>query len=53
MAGPPAETVVPAMENVEGLGVNVWPATVYVLLGQISDRVRRDTVLLPISIAPF
>lgn len=27
-AGPPAEMVVPAMGNAEGLGVNVWPATV-------------------------
>ena len=28
-AGPPAEMVVPAMENAAGLGVNTWPATVY------------------------
>lgn len=27
-AGPPAEIVVPAMENAEGLGVNVWSAMV-------------------------
>lgn len=27
-AGPPAERVVPAMENAEGLGVNVWSAMV-------------------------
>ena len=31
-AGPPAETMLAAMENAEGLGVNVWPATVYTLL---------------------
>lgn len=27
-AGPSAEIVVPAMENAEGFGVNIWPATV-------------------------
>lgn len=27
-AEPPAEMKVPAMEKAEGLGVNVWPATV-------------------------
>lgn len=46
-AGPPAEMVVPAMEKTEGLGVNVWPATVYTLL-----EGRRSTVELPIANAP-
>ena len=32
-AGPPTEMVVPATEKAEGLGVKVWPATVYALPG--------------------
>ncbi len=35
-AGPPAETVVPAIEKNEGFGVNTWPAAVYALLGEAS-----------------
>ncbi len=50
-AGPPAETVVPAMEKAVGFGVNVWPATVYALLG-VYDKVGRSTVELPIANAP-
>lgn len=52
-AGPPAEMVVPSIENAEGSGVNVSPATVYTLLGKASGGVGREMVLLPISKAPF
>ena len=50
-AGPPAESMVPAMGNAEGFGVNVWPATVYALSGVYGES-GRTTVELPIANAP-
>ena len=50
-AGPPAERIVPAIGNAEGLGVNVWSATVYALLG-VYVRLGRSTVEPPIANAP-
>ncbi len=52
MAGPPAERTVPAMGKADGLGVKVWPATVYTLLEGGSDRLGRSIVELPITRAP-
>ena len=51
-AGPPAEMMVLAMGKAEGLGVKVWSATVYTLLGEGSDRLGRSTVELPIASTP-
>lgn len=50
-AGPPAETIVPAMAKAEGLGVNLWPATVYASSG-VPDNVGRSTVELPMASSP-
>ncbi|KAM0800360.1 hypothetical protein BDR22DRAFT_851453 [Usnea florida] len=50
-AGPPAEIVVPAMVKAVGLGVNVWPATVYASPG-VAGGVGRVTVELPIANTP-
>lgn len=45
MAGPPAQIVVPAMENAVGLGVKVWPATVSgELVGGVDDGVGSEIV---------
>ena len=51
--GLPAEMVVPAIENDEGLGLKLWPPIVKSLLGGVSDRLGRETVLLPITRVPF
>ena len=51
-AGPPAEMMVLAMRKAEGLGVKVWPATVYTLLGEGSDTLGRSTVELSIARTP-
>ena len=48
-AGPPAETIVPATEKAEGLGVKVWPATASTGVG---DGSVREMVLLPIARIP-
>ena len=48
IAGPPAEIMLSAMENAEGFGVKVWPATVKIFL---EDRLVRETVL-PIAKIP-
>ena len=52
-AGPPAETTVPSMGKAEGLGVKGWPAAVYTLLGEGSEGVGREIVLVSICNAPF
>ena len=51
-AGPPAEMTMLAIGKADGLGVKVWPATVYTLLGEESERLGRSTVELPIASAP-
>ena len=50
-SGPPADRVVPAMENAEGLGVKIWSAMVYALLG-LYGRVGRLIIELPIASNP-
>lgn len=50
--GPPAEIIVLAMGKAEGFGVNVWPAIVYTLLGEGSDRLGRSMVELPMASTP-
>ena len=50
-AGPPAETLVPAIEKAEGFGVKDWPATVNtpVAVG-VDDSVGSEMVELPIPV---
>ena len=50
-AAPPAERIVPAIGNAEGLGVNFGSATVYALLG-VYVRLGRSIVEPPIANAP-
>ena len=52
MAEPPAERVVPSIEKAVGLGVKTWPATVYALVGGLSDGLEREMVSLPIDRIP-
>ena len=48
MAGPPAYMIVPAMENAEGFGVNISPATVNAVVARrVGDEVGSDIVMLP------
>ncbi len=49
IAEPPAETMLPAIENADGFGVKVWPATVKIVVG---DGLVRETVLLPMAKIP-
>ena len=48
-AGPPALTMVPAIEKAEGFGVKVWPATA---ITGVADGFAREIVLLPIAKTP-
>lgn len=48
-AGPPADV----LENVEGLGVKIWPAIVNgEIEGVVDDGVESETVELPIANTP-
>ena len=49
-AGPPAETILPAIEKAEGFGVKVWPATANTV---VEDGLARETVLPPMAKIPY
>ena len=51
-AGSPGDMTVSAIENPEGFGVKVCPATVYTLLGAMSEGLGSEMVLLPIARTP-
>lgn len=53
IAGPPAEVVVPAVENAVGLGLEDWPATVSgESVGGVNDGVGSEIVEPAMTNAP-